>query len=387
MTPAGSLAKPSRLSAKSSVLLLAVAFGLAARIAVAWRGHNYDVDSYFIVLQIVHHGGTVYKETTRYNYGPAWFFILDVLSWLARRFSASFFAFRLTITLFLSAVDLGLFMLVRRGFGTRPALLFFLSPIAIVITGYHSQFDNLALLIGLLGVFALERRSASMPAALIPYVLLGLSLVVKQDLVLFPIWLMFRKDGLSTRITALVLPLGIFAASFLPYLGSLHEIEHNVFFYRSSDNVPLLTLFGLTGRATVPIGTLLFVIGILLLGWSLRERSVTTCLFVYLLALVALSPSLANQYLAIPLIAIAIYWNLPFALYTVIGTYFLLRDVAGLHYRFLPAVLGDNRSDYYASLCLCLIAGTALIISRHSSGHADPSRRAQGVDDDSLVIA
>ena len=40
---------------------------------------NFDMDSYEIVVGIVHKGGNVYAETDRYNYSPVWFMVLLAL--------------------------------------------------------------------------------------------------------------------------------------------------------------------------------------------------------------------------------------------------------------------------------------------------------------------
>jgi len=45
---------------------------------------------------------------------------------------------------FLSLVDLGIFFVLWKKFGRPAAALFFLNPISVIITGYQSQFDNLA---------------------------------------------------------------------------------------------------------------------------------------------------------------------------------------------------------------------------------------------------
>ena len=65
------------------VFLVIIALGLDLRMGAAVLGHNFDIESWYIVADIMRHGGNVYAETGRYNYGPVWFFILHVLDVLA----------------------------------------------------------------------------------------------------------------------------------------------------------------------------------------------------------------------------------------------------------------------------------------------------------------
>ncbi len=128
------------------LMALVVVAGLAARLAVSLRGHTYDVDSYFIVAGILRHGGNVYLETKRYNYGPIWFYLIHLLDWLA---GGRENILRCLIAGFLSLVDFGIFLVLLRRVGKLAASLFFLNPVSILITGYQSQFDNLVILMGL----------------------------------------------------------------------------------------------------------------------------------------------------------------------------------------------------------------------------------------------
>lgn len=86
-----------------------LALGFVLRIILSRLGHNYDLESYWIVGEIVAKGGNVYAETHRYNYGPIWFYILGVVYWFTDRFGQGFDFFGLVIAMFLSLVDIGIF--------------------------------------------------------------------------------------------------------------------------------------------------------------------------------------------------------------------------------------------------------------------------------------
>ena len=104
-------------------LLLVLAGGVAARFWVGRFGVNFDFDSYRIVVDLVQHGQNVYAGTTRYNYGPIWFNILNLLDWLAGH---EVHRFRLVLTSFLTLADIGIFWVLWGRYGQWLAAIFFL---------------------------------------------------------------------------------------------------------------------------------------------------------------------------------------------------------------------------------------------------------------------
>jgi hypothetical protein len=57
--------------------------GIAARLLVATCGHDYDMDSWQLVANLVDRGDNVYASTDRYNFAPGWFHVLHALNLLA----------------------------------------------------------------------------------------------------------------------------------------------------------------------------------------------------------------------------------------------------------------------------------------------------------------
>ncbi len=131
-----------------SVTVVVLLAGALARPWVATRGHNFDFESWLIAADIFSHGGNIYAETSRYIYGPVWFLLLGILWPIARLFPDSALAFRYILPCFLTLADIGIFFVLRRKFGPIAAVLFFLNPISIVISGYQVQVDNIAILLG-----------------------------------------------------------------------------------------------------------------------------------------------------------------------------------------------------------------------------------------------
>ncbi|NOH02998.1 MAG: hypothetical protein HND47_14095 [Chloroflexi bacterium] len=338
------------------ITLALIAAGIALRFLVSARGHNYDFDSYMIVINILERGGNVYAETTRYNYGPIWFSLLSVFYNLA---NGNQDIFRFFLVLFLSLVDVGIFLVLRGRYGNLAGILFFLNPISILITGYHNQFDNLALLTALCATLLfgsdfdapLDRRKYA------GLVLLGISITTKHLFFLFPIWLLIKQKGRLNKILIGLIPTAVFLVSFIPFSEPGWEgIVKNVFQYQSYENgffhgfliPPILQLF-LSSRA-VWIATLTFF------GFYFRKADGVETFLNYTCLLVAASPAITNQYLAIPASYTAVNPN-PFSiLYMIFGTMHLILDIDGLHMFAPPGFSAVFRQGFYFILIALLWA-------------------------------
>jgi hypothetical protein len=308
------------------VLAAVVVLGLAARLAAATLGHNFDMDSWYLVAGITRHGGNVYAETVRYNYGPVWFLVVHWLDVLAGHHQQ---VLRYLIAVFLSLVDVGIFWMLCRQAGRLAGVLFFLNPISILITGYHCQFDNLAILLGLCSVYLmgddfenpLNRRKMS------GLLVLGLSFMTKHLFVFFPIWLAVKQKGLLQKMIILSVPAACFLLSFAPFwAGGRDGIIHNVFLYQSSGTnlaysffIPQCIQFCCSSRA-VWVGLLI------LFAFICRTRNGFESLLIYSGVLVAFSPSTTNQYLAIPVALAAVFPSVLFGLYTAVSTFHLCSE-------------------------------------------------------------
>jgi hypothetical protein len=309
-----------------------VVLGLAARFFLVTFGHNYDLDSWTVAANIVREGGNVYAETTRYNYAPVWFNILYLLNQLAGQDQN---ILHYLITAFLSLVDVGIFCILWRTFGKLAASLFFLNPISIIITGFHCQFDNLALLLGLLSTKLMDGEF-DQPVnrrKFIGLLVLGLSLTVKHILFAFPFWLAVKQKGFRQKCIVVLVPVAFFLLSFLPYWQDGKQgIISNVFLYHSFQNeyfykyiVPMAVQF-LCGSQTV------WLLMLAVFAFVYRQKNAVESLLFYTAILVIASPAMTNQYLAIPVAFVSTYVN-PFTLfYTFVSTWHLAIDFNGPHF-------------------------------------------------------
>jgi len=327
--------------------------GVVARLLVATCGHDYDMDSWQLVANLVDRGDNVYASTDRYNFAPGWFHVLHALNLLAGRNPT---AFRYLVAGFLSLSDAGIFFILWRRFGKAAGCWFFLNPISVIITGYQCNFDNLAVLLGLLAVLLMgdEFDRPVSRRKLLGLFVLGLSLVIKHVFFAFPFWLAVKQKGMLQKLVVILIPVFIFALSFVPYWHAGSQgIVQNVFRYRSFTTeffyrmfVPMFVQFMFNSQ------TVWFFL-LAIFAFIYRQKNTVEFLLLYTCVLVAASPANINEYLAIPGPFVATHLN-PFTiLYTAVGTLHLLADVNGLHLTGLSRTICIDIAIYL--LCLGLV--------------------------------
>ncbi|PKQ27437.1 MAG: hypothetical protein CVT63_08010 [Candidatus Anoxymicrobium japonicum] len=341
------------------LLLAAIIVGVGIRLLAATRGHNYDVDSFIIVADLVDHGRNVYASTSRYNYGPIW---LNVLHAIYRLSSRDVVTFRYMLAGFLGLVDVGIFIILWRKFRRTTAYLFFFNPISIIITGYHSQFDNLAILLGLLSVVLLgdhlDKRLSK--RELLGLFTLGLSLMTKHILFAFPVWLAVKQKGSLRKIAVVIVPISVFLLGFVPYWHEGKQgIIQNIFLYESWNNAYFYKWFVPMGIQLIFTRKMIWISLLAFFAFVFRRRNAPESLLLYTGVLIATSPAIANQYLAIVIPFVAANTNIFLVLYTLIGTWYLLVDHHGLHISSLQHIINIDQGVWYTIL-VCMLC-TALV--------------------------
>lgn len=325
----GDLIRPERRGTWTPVLVAATVAGVLLRLWVATLGYNYDLESFHIVGNLVAHGDNVYANTTRYNYGPVWFGVLGAVKWLQLQAgSDAIQVFHLALAALLATVDVTIGWLLARRFGTAVGVVFALSPVSILTTGYHSQFDNLAVLLALVSWSIIAGRQQSLNRVLISAAILGVSLSTKHLLIFFPLWVLLSPGmgGLAHRIAYAAVAYGVFILSFVPFAlteAALAGIRQHVVPYSSYPThallrplvdlvVPVFSVERMFGWIPFFPGVkLVWLLAMLSAGWVVMRRFRESAVLFYLLALVGLSPAMAAQYLAIPLATLAVFWRSP----------------------------------------------------------------------------
>lgn len=341
------------------VVTIALSVGVLLRLYVSTLGHNFDLESYEIVAKIMQDGGNVYAQTARYNYGPIWFNILHILYQLTAGFQNHFQAFGLAITILLTLVDVGIFTVLWKQYRLLAAILFFLNPVSIIISGYHRQFDNLAVLLALLAcIITLSKvKSDKQPLLqlLAQSALLGLSLTTKHIFFVFPLWLAVKQKGIAKKLLALIVPVAIFLVSFLPYWAGKDGIIQNVFLYRSFSNAPLLNsvMPALLAQYFPPF--LFFIASLTLGAFIARKRNLLDSALIYTGFLVVFASAIANQYLAIVMPFLAVFPNALFGIYTAQAFIWLLISEAGLNIQAIAKVIPDKLVAYKAAITMLFL--------------------------------
>src|SRR5689334_11671495 len=120
-------------------------FEVIIRAFVAKLGNNPDIESRWNVAGYILAGKSVYVSTQFYNYGPFWSYLMGVIRFISAHLGYPSFAdFHVAVALFLGTVDVFIAYFLWKLFGKIPALLYIMNPVSILISGFHSQFDNFA---------------------------------------------------------------------------------------------------------------------------------------------------------------------------------------------------------------------------------------------------
>jgi hypothetical protein len=351
----------------------AIVCGLAVRLWLATLGGNFDLNSWVFIARGMDNGYAIYTSAGHYNYGPVWAWILHGLAHLTPILfggATSVLRFHVVIAGFLGLVDAAIAWIVSRIYGTTAAVIFVLCPIGVLTSGFHSQFDNLAVLLGLLAWVilrdpALRKQPGAFWAAA---VFVGLSLATKHILIFLPIWILLWAEcgALQRRLGFCAVAYGIFAAGFLPWLldpASRPYVIANVFEYTSVPQYSFLRRMAahfapwlLSAHLPIPgltVVNLVWAAAMFLLGAiaiRVQARNGRPEIYmIYLTALVPFAPSAAIQYLAIPLLAAAVAWRNPAAwVFMVAGSIIIFfgdGNVGGL-----PAVHGLALTQFASRL-------------------------------------
>ena len=366
---------------KKYLWLAAIFVGTLARIVIARLGHNEDFYNWTWNATVLRDGGSVYSGDVPYGYGPFWMFVLRFADLIQNLFPDNRKIFRLVIILILTLADLLIAAIIARKFSHYAALLFFLNPISIIISGYHNQFDNIAILAALVAVmyFDSEPSESKSRNLYLGLALIGLSLAVKQILLFFPVWLFFRNGTFKQRVTRGAMPYVVYIACFIPWATSIARIEiifEEIFLQRRGRPGVIRNLGGATyveptfdlnyGRMGYYLSYLIWVLGILAFGWIMRNRSLFHSLIVYLLLMVGLAPAFSQQQLILPLIALFVYATIELKIFYLLTLLFMIQNSDELGYEFLfPHFFRLNGTIYAWLQVLLLVFALRLVFPNH----------------------
>lgn len=320
------------------LIIICAFIGIGLRLVLAFFFYgNFDQSSYELVVGIMRRGGNIYAETRRYNYSPVWAYVLLSLSTLSDTLNLPFhFVVRTFLSLAdtLNGVLIGLISakVTGRSF-SKGALIYLLNPVAILIVGYHGQFDTLAVLPLLCAAYlALEPKHAWWPI----WLLGTISLLIKH-ITIFEIWLLFvysagvRRAQLMSAATGMV-----FIASLLPFaVGATSGIAKHVFAY-----TPIPNTFGLGILLPMALSVPIFFVVMVLLP-LIAERlrlPLVQALELGFVLMLTLIFSIGEQYFILPILVGSIFASRWYWAYTAVTTIFLLGSENNLHLPFVPSI-------------------------------------------------
>lgn len=355
-----------------SILILANCAGFLIKFIIATTGFTFDFKSYLIVSDIVLNGGNVYSETARYNYAPLWFLVLSTL----RAIWSDPQAFHLSIVTLLAVSDFFISLFLYKRVSFFAALIFAINPVSAIISAYYTQFDTLAILLGLIGVDLslrsqgnLEKRQDKINA-ITGSIFLGLSLCTKHSLIFLPLCLLIyyflnNKKSFSS-ILIFALPYLVFLGSFVPFITLQNSslIVSNVLLYQSSHNVGLFRgiiehLYGQTLQYPFMFAALLLASTATVAILTASKASVIEFFAFHLATVFIFLPGMAPQYLVFILPFWALFCRNTYMMLAVLCSTFLLigispgLQISWIDHRFLR--LAIIQLLVLAALCLEII--------------------------------
>ena len=352
--------------------------GFFLRIWVAQFGYNQDFVSWQNALALIQQNKSLF-ETGDFTYAPIFAYVLSILDSIPLSFleNNSFVQdfpgslFRIKLIVFLSLVDFSIFFALYKKYSLKIGLLFFLNPICIVITGHHNQFNNFGILLAFLAVLLYQKNQSQKDPInfkfIFPLIIMGLSLATKHILIFFPLWWAFKEKKLIKKFLTLFVPYFVFVLSFWDYLPGDSEYIIEKF-------------FGGWWHATGPFWGMfapkivhmyfdlhtLFNLSIIGLGFLLVNKSLRESFYLYLMAVVIFSSMMYPQYLVIPVLAMAIYWNWKFLTITILTSLLFLIEPDEMNIHFLQELfnwdLRFTRIALHPIILILLIAFVEIAI-------------------------
>ncbi len=325
-----------------TILLLIIVVGFTVRFILANGRFNQDLQSFVVNAELFRQGvPNFYLVQPVYGYPPLWYYICGLLGVFQRTFGISSFA--LVERMFLSLVDLGIMfilMALAKRRGTNPlivAALFFLSPISIIISAYHGQFDNVTLFFVVTAILALEQNHwKRFSREIVAFISLTLALLLKQAIIfhVFTVFLAFSKK----RITGILLTgcsVILFFLSFLPFIeGALGPMKDTMNRYGG-----ILGTYGISyiafmycGQCSISILGMnfwvflrnIFMVLMIVYIYFNRHKDIARSSLLMTLFFYTFTSGIAPQYFVYPLVFGALFPSKWFLLYSVVTSIFLM---------------------------------------------------------------
>jgi hypothetical protein len=258
-------------------------------------------------------------------------------------------AFHVADALFLSLVDVAIALTLLRPFGMAVALIFYLCPLSMVLPAYRGHIDNLSILLALWSWLLIRDadKVRSTGRVIGSAALIGLSLMNKHSMLLWPVWILLWPGfgSWKKRLLFAGVAWGLFFASLLPFWlnpatrqGVLSIVRYRGLLY----DVPFRRIVELflppqVVQYAFPFPVFhdimfLWLLAMVGMGAYAMKRFAGEGLLWYLVALVAFSPAAAPNYLGLAVVPCAVFWRRwPAMIYLVMSSALVIcsRDYLG----------------------------------------------------------
>ena len=312
--------------------------GFVLRVLLSRFGYNYDHESWLIVGEITSTFKNIFAETSRYNYGFVWAYLIGLYYAAVTGLGLSLGFYRLLIIFTLTLADAGIAYFVYRKSNIKVAILFFFNPISLFISGFHNQFDNIAIMLALFGILALEKAIKSDKLNKYDFfslLLFSFSLITKHIVFTLPFWLFINRNlSLKRKIFYFAVPPTLFLLNFTLFLpDGWNNILNNVFLYDSYNNMPLISGFiPFFSTFHSSIFRNIFLVGMLIFGWLFRNEDLDRLIVLYLMVMFSITSAMANQYFVMPLVGLFLLGGIEKRVYLVWLSIYLVFQFDGLNF-------------------------------------------------------
>lgn len=311
-----------------------IIISIALRLLASQCGYNFDLTSWKLVGDAITQGDNIYVVSNVYPYGPLLTYIFGGLVLIQNLLGQPSIQFlHLEIAILLSIFDLFVYRSLSKEFGRISSLFFILNPISILISGYHSQIEIVAIALGLWAWENLKNKKYWTAG-----LLFGLSISSKHVLIFFPLILLFVESiTLQNRIKMFILSYFVFFLSIGLYSMGAYEFGHavkDIFSYAGAfgENGIIVKILNfvlpnsvLEKIFTISIYKYVFISSVLFISYLYIWVDFTKLFFVYLFLMFTFSSSIADQHMVLPLLlGVAYPKNIYFWIYTGLGSFYLL---------------------------------------------------------------
>jgi hypothetical protein len=320
---------------KVLILTLIILNGLLIRLIMAatYCG-NFDMGFFKIAADAALAGDNIYAMTKNYNYTPIWLMVLGGLKWTQLHFPAVTFEFMVKFFgCVVDTVSLAFLLLIAKNEGlsiTRTTALFYLNPVSFLITGYHGQFENFAVLMILIGLWAYFKfRGKTVPGTALLWIFVTAGMIVKHN-VFYELIICLNTAIKRYRIKLLLFAVSvcIFLATFIPYWsGGKEGIINNVFLYSAGSG----RSYGIMSLFQFPPIKYIFIAGLFLFGLFLKDKDIIRNCLLGMLFFLAFITGISIQYFVLPIALGVLRPSKGFLLYSLAATLFLLGDVDNIY--------------------------------------------------------